>query len=281
MKTTSSQKIKIGIFTVAGIAVLVVGIFIIGNKKNMFGDTFTIYAMFKNVGGLQIGNNIRFAGINVGTVEDIAIENDTTVRVTMRLQSKVHRFLKSDARASIGSDGLMGDKLVTIAPGITGDKLIAENGAIAATSPVDFDKVIGKLTKVADNAEVITASLASISSEISGGKGSLGRLIYSDSLEKGLQGTVTAAHETMKSVKAGTEGFSENMQALKHNFLLKGYFKKKAKEKATKEAAAAGDTTGTEHESRKERKAERKAAKKAAKEGDQQQPQPADSNNGK
>src|ERR1700761_3969731 len=111
MKASASQKVKIGIFTLTGIAVLLAGIFVIGNRRNMFSDTFSIYGTFKNVGGLQMGNNVRFAGINVGTVEDIVIQNDTTVRVDMRLQSKVRPFLKRDAIASIGSDGLMGDKI--------------------------------------------------------------------------------------------------------------------------------------------------------------------------
>ena len=246
MKTTGSQKIKIGIFTLAGIGVLLGGVFVIGNRKNMFNDTFTIYGTFKNVGGLQIGNNIRFAGINVGTVEDIAITNDTTVRVDMRLQEKVKPFLKTDAMASIGSDGLMGDKLIIIAPGVTGDKLIAKGGQIQTVNPIDFDKIIGKFSHVADNAEVITSSLASISSQISGGKGSLGKLIYTDDLQKGLVGTVNSAqktmesaHEAINSVKKGTEGFSDNMEAVKHNFLVRGYFKKKDKAKKEKQQAKA------------------------------------------
>lgn len=229
MKTTPSQKAKIGIFTLVGIGLLVAGIFIIGEKKNMFGNTFTIYGRYKNVGGLQIGNNIRFAGINVGTVEDITIENDTTVRVDMRLQSKVRPFLKSDAIASIGSDGLMGDKLITIAPGGNGAKLLGSGGQILTIDPAGFDKIVTKFARVADNAEVITNSLASIATQISEGKGSLGKLIYTDSLERGLVGTVNAAHETMASAKKGVEGFNDNMTAIKHNFLVKGYYKHKAK----------------------------------------------------
>jgi phospholipid/cholesterol/gamma-HCH transport system substrate-binding protein len=253
MKTTAGQKAKIGIFTLVGFIILVIGIFVIGSKKNMFGDTFPVYGKFKNVGGLQVGNNIRFAGINVGTVEGITIMNDTTVRVDMRLQHRVKAFLKDDAVASIGSDGLMGDKLVVIAPGVngTGD-ILEKNGQIMTTNPVEYDKIIAKVTNVVDNAQIVMTSLASISNEISGGKGSLGKLIYSDSLEQGLVGTVNAAHETMKSVKAGTQGFSENMTALKHNFLLKGYFKHKKKDAAKKE--------------KKEEKAERKEEKKQAKE---------------
>src|ERR1700744_3306110 len=114
MKAKPSQKIRIGVFTICGILLLAAGIFGIGQKKNMFGDTFIVYGKFKNVGGLQIGNNVRYDGINVGTVQGITIVNDTTVQVSMRLQAKVRPFLKKDGVASIGSDGLMGDKLVAI-----------------------------------------------------------------------------------------------------------------------------------------------------------------------
>ena len=94
MKTTVSQKIKIGVFTLTGILLFLVGIFLIGSKKNMFGDTFMIYGTFKSVGGLEVGNNIRFAGINVGTVDDINIVSDTTIRVNMLMKEEVRPFLK-------------------------------------------------------------------------------------------------------------------------------------------------------------------------------------------
>src|ERR1700722_2447435 len=117
MKTTSGQKIKIGLFTFLGLLVLVLAIFFIGNRKNLFSSTFYVYGMFKNVSGLQVGNNVRFAGINVGVVQDINIVTDSTVRVGLTLNNNVKKFIKTDSKLSIGSDGLMGDKLVVIAPG--------------------------------------------------------------------------------------------------------------------------------------------------------------------
>jgi len=116
MKATASQKIKIGIFTFLGLVVLILGIFFIGNQKNLFSSTFGVYGTFKNVSGLQVGNNVRFAGINVGVVEDISIVNDSTVRVDLTLNDYLKKFIKTDSKLSIGSDGLMGDKLVVIAP---------------------------------------------------------------------------------------------------------------------------------------------------------------------
>jgi len=108
MKTTGSQKIKIGLFTIAGLAVLIAIIFLIGNKRNLFSSTFGVYGTFRNVNGLAIGNNVRFAGITVGVVANITIMNDSTVRVDLTLNDDVKKFIKKDSKISIGSDGLMG-----------------------------------------------------------------------------------------------------------------------------------------------------------------------------
>src|SRR6185312_10970854 len=153
MKTTSGQKIKIGVFALAGLAVLIIAIFLIGNKKGLFSSTFNVHGLFKNVNGLQVGNNARFAGINVGVVEDIQIINDTTVKVVLTLNEDVRKFIKKDAKLSIGSDGLMGDKLVVIAPGgSTSNEQVNNGDQLAGVNPLDVDKIINKFTKIADNA---------------------------------------------------------------------------------------------------------------------------------
>lgn len=117
MKTTPSQKIKIGLFALVGLAVLIAAIYLIGQRKSLFSSTFNVYGKFHNVNGLVIGNNVRFAGINVGVVDDITIIDDSTVKVTLTLNKSVKKFIRRDSKMSIGTDGLMGDKLVMIAPG--------------------------------------------------------------------------------------------------------------------------------------------------------------------
>jgi phospholipid/cholesterol/gamma-HCH transport system substrate-binding protein len=214
MKTTMSQKTRIGLFTVTGLLILVAGIFIIGKKKNIFGDTFHIYGTFNNVGGLQVGNNIRFAGINVGTVEDISIVSDTMIRVDMVLQSKIKPFLKSTSFASIGSDGLMGDKLITITPGAANTVVLANGSRIITINPLDFDKSIAKLTKVAANAEIISGELAAMSIQIREGKGSMGRLLYHDDLAKGLEGTVNNAQNITGSLASITSEIKQGKGSL-------------------------------------------------------------------
>jgi len=210
MKTTVSQKIKIGIFTITGILLFLIGIFLIGSKKNMFGDTFMIYGTFKSVGGLEVGNNIRFAGINVGTVDDIRIVSDTTIRVNMLMKEEVRPFLKADALASIGSDGLMGDKLITIASGSANEvRLLSKGSRIRTINPVDFDRVITQFTNVADNAEVITSELAGMAVQIRTGNGTISKLLYTDDLSKSLEATADNA----KSITGSLAGIATHIQS--------------------------------------------------------------------
>ena len=178
----------------------------------------------------------------------------------MIIKNKVHPFLKSDAVASIGSDGLMGDKLVTISSVSDNAVTIKDGGMIATVDPTDFGKVMDKVGRVADNAEVITAQLAGIATQINTGKGSIGTLLYSDKVAKNLEGSVN-------NLKQGTAGFSQNMTALKHNFLLKGYYKKKARAQDAKneEAAEGIDTTGQNLSKKDVRKLERKERKEGKK----------------
>ncbi len=256
MKATFGQKVKTGIFTFAGLVLLIGGIFLIGKNKNMFGDTFHIYGTFRNVGGLQVGNNVRFVGINVGTVESIHIISDTLARVDMVIKEKAHPFIKSDAIANIGSDGLMGDKLIIISATSDNAVIIKDKGLIETVDPVDFGQVMDKVSRIADNAEVITEQLAGIATQINAGKGSIGTLLYSDKVAKNLEGSVD-------NLKQGTAGFSQNMDALKHNFLLKGYYKKKARAKEQQETIEQfkEDTTGQNLNKKEKRKAERKLKK--------------------
>jgi phospholipid/cholesterol/gamma-HCH transport system substrate-binding protein len=239
MKTTAGQKIRIGVFALAGLAVLIAAIFLIGNKKGLFSSTFHVHGMFRNVNGLQIGNNARFAGINVGIVEAIEIVNDTTVKVVLSLDESVRKFIKRDAKLSIGSDGLMGDKLVQISPGGANSNQEVQNGdQLAAVNPFDIDKMIKKITGIADDAGNLIAGLSDIVDKIDNGHGSIGRLLNNDKIAKDLEGTVAQAkttvakaNKTITTVHKTSATLNEDLKAAQHNFLLRGFFKKKKKAK--------------------------------------------------
>jgi phospholipid/cholesterol/gamma-HCH transport system substrate-binding protein len=197
----------------------------------MFDKTFLIYADFKNVAGLQVGNFVRFAGINVGTVDNITIMNDTTVQVSLLLQSSVRKFIKQNATANIGSDGLMGDKIIQVSAGTPGTVMVKENSLITGRDPLNMEQVVTKLNAITTNAESLTDNLASIVEKGNNSKGSLGRLLNNDKLARELEQTVSSTHETVQNIRKSAEGFSDNMQAAKHSFLLRGYFKKKEKQR--------------------------------------------------
>src|SRR3954471_14432886 len=108
-----SNQLKLGIFVATGLAIFTIAIFWIGKQKHLFNATFSLHAVFTNISGLQVGNNVRFSGINVGTVDNVAIINDTSVKVTMVLDENVKKFIKKDSYATIGSEGLMGDRIIT------------------------------------------------------------------------------------------------------------------------------------------------------------------------
>ncbi len=235
MKTTSGQKLTIGIFTLVGILILFVAIFLIGSQKNLFSSTYTIHGVFKNVGGLQVGNNVRLAGINVGVVQSIELITDSTARVDVTLNQKVQKFVKTDAKLAIGSDGFIGDKLINIAPGGATSQQIAQNGQeLNTVPPINTDKIIAKATKIIDNAASLTGDLSEIVAKINNGKGSIGRLLNNNTMAKDMEKTVREAKKTMSSVKTSTGTLNEDLKAAQSNFLLKGFFKKKAKAQQAK-----------------------------------------------
>lgn len=222
MQKQSINKIKLGIFVTFGIVLFLNGIYYIGETKKMFSTTYRLTALFKNVDGLQVGNNIRFAGINVGTVENIEIISDSTVKVDMILDIKTQQFIKKDAKAIIGSDGLMGNKIMNVSPGTAKYAMVENNDLIGTKIPISLDDMLLKLKNTTDNAAIITGDLAAIIGNIRSGKGTIGKLfmdtVFADNLDK-----------TIVNVKQGTKGFKQNMDAAKSSFFLRGFFKKKKK----------------------------------------------------
>jgi phospholipid/cholesterol/gamma-HCH transport system substrate-binding protein len=216
-------KIRLGLFVAGGIALFVIAIFIIGKQKNLFNPVFKLTTTFYNVSGLQVGNNVRFSGVNVGTIGNIRIVNDSTVRVDMLIKKEVNQFIKTDCVVAIGSEGLIGDKLLIITQGSNEAPLAKEGQELASKEPVETDAILASLQITAVNAEVISEQLAGIMFKLNNGSGTLGRLI---------QDTVIGEYfnQIMVDLKSSVKGINDIMPAVKNNFLLRGYFKDKKKE---------------------------------------------------
>ena len=228
---TQKFKVRLGLFIIGGLTLFVLAIFIIGKQKNLFNPVFKLTSTFYNVSGLQVGNNIRFSGITVGTVDNIMIINDSTVRVVMLIKKEVKQFIKSDCEVIIGSDGLIGDRLLIITQGSSEAPLARDGQHLPSQEPVELDAVIASLQVTAGYAEIISKQLAEIMFKINSGSGTLGRLIQDSTIAQNFD-------QTMINLKKSSKGLDENMEAAKHNFLFKGYFNRKARaaEKKLKDA---------------------------------------------
>jgi phospholipid/cholesterol/gamma-HCH transport system substrate-binding protein len=219
---TLKFKIRLGLFIAVGVLLFVIAIFYIGKQKNLFDPVFKLTTTFYNVSGLQVGSNIRFSGINVGTVDNIQIINDSTIRVDMFIKSDVQKFIKTDCEAGIGSSGIIGDRVLIITRGTNSAPLAKDGQHIASKEPIETDAIMASLQITADNSAVISDQLAEIMVKINSGEGTLGKLIQDSTIAENI-------NQTIVNLKTSSQGLDENMKAAKENFLLKGYFRRKEK----------------------------------------------------
>ena len=263
MNKDTGSNWKLGMFVIVGLILFVITIYFIGKQQNLFGDTFNLKSKFKTVSGLKVGNNVRFSGINVGTISEIELINDTTVVVVLLMEEDVQKYIKKDAMASIGSDGLMGDKVMTISPGTSSNETVKDNDFIKSKSAVEMEDLMKSVKTSVDNAGIITAQLAEFTYNMNNGEGTLSKLMndkeFANSLKKTLANLEVTTNEfsrfttsmnngkgilskvvsdeklgakldsTMSNLQTGSKGLTEIMEAAKHNFLFKGYFNKQQK----------------------------------------------------
>jgi len=221
-KHTTKFKVRLGLFIAGGLMIFIVAVFIIGRQKNLFVPVYKLTTTFYNVSGLQVGNNIRFSGINVGTVDNIKIINDSTVQVDMLIQKNVQKFIKEDCEAAIGSAGLIGDRILIITQGSSNAALAKDGQQITSKEPVEPDAIMASLQVTADNAAIVSLQLAEIMTKVNSGNGTLGRFIQDSTIAENI-------NQTIVNLKKSSKGLDENMHAAKENFLFRGYFKRKEK----------------------------------------------------
>jgi len=316
MKKSNSQKLRLGLFVLIGTVLFIAGVYLIGQGENMFKKTFTISAYFQNVNGLQKGNNVRYSGIDIGTVKEITMVNDSTIKVELLIEEKIISHIKKNAIATIGSDGLVGNMIVNIVPGKGVSEVINNNDIIESYSKIGTDDILNTLNTSTENAAILTSDLLNITNSITKGKGTIGVLLNDTIMAQDLKQSVAnlkyASHgasnsitelntiissiktddqtvlgmllndtisgeklkhivtnleassveiesvlkninsvvddfnssegtynyvvkdtslvnslkSTLKNINEGTDKFNQNMEALKHNFLTRGYFRK-------------------------------------------------------
>jgi len=173
MENNVSRNIKVGLFVLIGTVFIIIAFYFIGSKQNLFGSSFRISTNFKNVNGLRVGNNVRFGGINIGTVEKIKIISDSTINVIMVLDDETKDFIKANALASIGSDGLLGNKLININAVNYPSTNIQEGDVLFSSEPIETNDMIKTLNRTNEDVAVIAKNLKLFTQQINNSKGLL------------------------------------------------------------------------------------------------------------
>jgi phospholipid/cholesterol/gamma-HCH transport system substrate-binding protein len=229
-----SRAARLGAFIVATLAILVTGIFIIGGKQYLFSSTYQLKAQFDNVVGLDAGADVRVGGVHSGTVHNIVLPHKPGEKVTvvMDLGKTTHEIIKQDSVATIETEGLLGNQFLAISFGSAGSGNVRNGDTIASLPPLEMSDLLQKTSGILDssqqaiqNATRAAANLDSISAKIDKGQGTAGALVNDKALYNNLEQTTVAMRDTVVHAEAGVTDFQENMEAMKHNFFLRGYFK--------------------------------------------------------
>jgi phospholipid/cholesterol/gamma-HCH transport system substrate-binding protein len=207
MEKTTSQKIRLGLFVIIGLLLFVLAVYFIGDKQQMFGKTNQLGTIFNNVNGLQLGNNVRYSGIKVGTVRGIEMINDTTIRVDMIIDKTIFKHIKKDAVATIGSDGLVGSMVINILPGAGVLPAVKQGDIIPSANRIRTDDLLNTLNITNQNAAQLTGNLLAITDKILKGKGTVGLLLNDTTMAKDMK-------QTMRFLKVTSNGTSESVNKL-------------------------------------------------------------------
>lgn len=234
-----SRAARLGVFIVASLAILVAGIFLIGGKQYLFRSTYQLRAQFDNVVGLDAGGDVRVGGVHSGTVHSIVLPHKPGEKVTvmMDLDKTTHEIVKQDSVATIETEGLLGNQFLAISFGSARSGEVQDGDLIASQPPLEMAELLQKASGLLDgaqqaiqNATQATANLDSISAKIDKGQGTAGALVNDKQLYTNLEQTSSSMRDTMVQAQAGVTDFQENMEAMKHNFLIRGYFKSRGYE---------------------------------------------------
>lgn len=192
------QNLRLGIFILMGTLFLIIAFYLVGKKRNLFGPSFAISAQFKNVSGLMPGNNVRFGGIDIGTVKSVEIISDSSINVVMVIDEKESKFIKKNAIASVGTDGLMGNKLVNISSMGNATQSVEEGDILQAVHPIEMDDMIRTLNETNKNIHVITDNLMTITDRVKG-KNSLWTLLMDKDIAENVKNAIVNINLTGKN----------------------------------------------------------------------------------
>ena len=234
-----SRAARLGAFFLAALTILVSGIFIIGGKQYLFTSTYRLNAKFATVVGLTSGAEVRLGGVHSGSVRSVVLPNTPAdmITVSMNLDKSTRGIIKQDSIASIKTEGLLGAEYIAISFGSAQGADVADGDTIDSLPPLEMADLIKKTNGILDstqealtNVTHATASLSSVSAKIDAGQGTIGALINDKKIYAQLDQATLGMRDTIVKAQAGVTAFQENMDALKKNFFLRGFYRNRGYE---------------------------------------------------
>jgi phospholipid/cholesterol/gamma-HCH transport system substrate-binding protein len=231
-----SRVVRLGAFIFGALLILTFIVFRIGDKDFLFSTTYRLQAPFDNVAGLGNGAEVRLGGVRVGTVDFIQLPPHAgeKVLVVMKLESSTRKLIRKNSVVAIETEGLLGSKYATIMTGSQEAPTVEDGDTLQSQPPLEFADLIRKTDGILDstqsalnNVNDATADMRSITTKIDHGQGTAGALINNREMYNDMRATVADTRETVSQAKAGMTSFQENMQALKSNWFVRGFFKKR------------------------------------------------------
>ncbi|MBO9573912.1 MAG: MCE family protein, partial [Chitinophagaceae bacterium] len=208
MKDTNRKAVIVGLFVFFALAIIVVGVLTLGGQKKSFVKAISVNAVFKDVNGLAVGNNVWFSGVKVGMIRHISFDDNANVVVQMNIEEKVKKYIKQDSKAKIGSDGFIGNKIVIIYGGSASSPVVAHNSTLTVEPALSNDEMLATLQSNNENLLKITTDFKTISGKIVAGEGSIGKLLNNDGLYNDLQATMNSLKQTAGSARSMSNDLS-------------------------------------------------------------------------
>ncbi|MEX2593351.1 MAG: MlaD family protein [Anditalea sp.] len=196
MRDDNKKTVIVGIFVLIGIIILVAGVMTLGNQQKLFVQSFSLKAVFDDVAGLQTGNNVWYSGVKIGTVRKINFYGDSQVEIVMNIDAEVHEFIHKDSKATISSDGLIGNKIIVIYGGTSQSPQVQNEDRLEAVMPLDTDKMMETLQENNNNLVSITNDLKVLTGKIANGEGIVGAVLTDSLLVDNFKSIITNLQRT-------------------------------------------------------------------------------------
>jgi len=179
-------QLRVGSMVIIGLAILATGIFFISGQIGFFSRRYTLKTYISEAEGLREGAQVRLAGVAVGNVERVQIspftERSRAVEIVMAVARTYQNEIRADSVASIETVGLLGESYVNITRGSRAQEVVPDGGELKSSEGAEIKQVVQNADDVIVNLRVLSAQLNNITGQLQSGKGSIGKLIYDQTL---------------------------------------------------------------------------------------------------